>query len=85
MEECTVMELVAEEVRRLACRSADNASRIERRLRAIQNSPQGITGSAKGDTLLINTQAELSNEIRSTVAMLDALVGLVEHYAGTAS
>ena len=81
------MELVAEEVRRLASRSADHASRIERKLRAIQNSSEEITDGAKGAVLLANTRVALSNEIRSTVDMLvrtyDALIGYIEHSAET--
>ena len=83
------MELVTEEVRRLANRSADHASRIERKLRAIQNSSEEITGSEKGAVLLANTRVELSNEIRSTVEMLvrtyDALICYIEHSAETMS
>ena len=83
------MERVTEEVRRLASRSADHASRIERKLRAIQNTSEEITVGAKEAVLLANTRVELSNEIKSTVEMLvrtyDALIGYIEHSGETMS
>ena len=75
--------VVAEEVRNLASKSANHTSGIEGRLLAIQSSSEAITQDIKRTVSLVNEQAQLTMEIKTTVDMLvntyNALIEFVRH------
>ena len=62
--------VVAEEVRNLAGKSAEAASQIEGKLKAIQESSSLITGDIRKTTELMGEQVNLSYEIKETVDKL---------------
>ena len=62
--------VVAEEVRNLAGKSAEAASQIEVKLKAIQDSSELITTDIRNTTDLVIEQVEVSNEIKSMVDKL---------------
>ena len=63
--------VVAEEVRNLAGKSAEAASQIEVKLKAIQDSSELITTDIRNTTDLVIEQVEVSNEIK---LMVDKLI-----------
>jgi len=62
--------VVAEEVRNLASKSADSASQIETKLKAIHGSSQLIINGIKNTADLVDDQAQMSVEIKDTVDRL---------------
>jgi len=62
--------VVADEVRNLAGKSAEAASQIETKLRAIQDSAKLITSDIKDTTSLVVEQVDMSKEINETVHRL---------------
>jgi len=64
--------VVADEVRNLASKSAESASQIEVKLKAIQDSSAHITSDIKGTAEHVVEQEEMSQEIRGTVDRLVA-------------
>jgi len=63
--------VVAEEVRNLASKSAGHSSQIELKLKAIQDSSTAITREIKETVDLVNEQAKLTDEVKSTVDRLE--------------
>ena len=62
--------VVAEEVRNLASKSADSASQIETKLKAIHDSSELIVNGIKNTADLVDEQAQMSTEIKEMVDRL---------------
>ena len=63
--------VVAEEVGNLASKSAGHSSQIELKLKAIQDSSTAITREIKDTVALVNKQAKLTDEVKTTVDKLE--------------
>ena len=75
--------VVADEVRNLASKSAESASQIEMKLKAIQESSAVITGDIKMTAELVGEQTQITAEIQGMVDKLvetyNALTNVISH------
>jgi len=77
--------VVAEEVRSLAAKSAESASQIETKLKAIQDSSSSINGDIKNTAGFVDEQALYANEIKAVVeSLVSTYRGLTDMISSTA-